>query len=81
MTGTLTIPETGARIEVTAHELARARREIDERCSELRAMGYAVHKVEPVGLPVQVVELVGDERMLVTLDPLRVLDRLGVRRS
>jgi hypothetical protein len=38
-------------------------------------MGFAVHLVERAG-PVAVIELVGDDRLLVTLDPLAVVVRL-----
>jgi hypothetical protein len=67
-------------ITISAFEIARARRAIDERCTELRNMGYAVRVVETVG-PIAIIELRGDEATLITLDPLELSKRLGVRRD
>jgi len=78
MKATLTVAETGAEIELSEHERAAAARALQRRLVELRrAAGYA--NIVENYFDVMALVDVGGYVMLV--DPLRLCERLGVRRD
>jgi hypothetical protein len=74
----LTVEETGAEIEISEHEARQAHRALQHRLLELRrAAGYA-NIVENY---FDVMALVDCGGHVVLVDPLRLCERLGVRRG